>query len=37
MKAAARACERYDKLVFFTRAGDGEQRDELLQLSLTMA
>ncbi len=32
MKAAARACERYDKLVFLL-AGDGEQRDELLQLS----
>ena len=32
MKAAARACERYDKLVFLL-AGDGEQRDELLRLS----
>lgn len=32
MKAAARASERYDKLVFLL-AGDGEQRDELLQLS----
>ena len=32
MKAAARACERYDRLVFLF-AGDGEQRDELLQLS----
>lgn len=32
MKAAARACERYDKLVFLF-AGDGEQRDELLRLS----
>lgn len=32
IKAAARASERYDKLVFLL-AGDGEQRDELLQLS----
>lgn len=32
MKAAARASERYDKLVFLL-AGDGEQRDELLRLS----
>jgi glycogen(starch) synthase len=32
MKAAARATERYDKLVFLF-AGDGEQRDELLKLS----
>lgn len=32
MRAAAKACERYDKLVFLL-AGDGEQRDELLQLS----
>ncbi len=32
MRAAARACERYDKLVFLL-AGDGEQRDELLRLS----
>lgn len=32
LKAAARACERYDKLVFLM-AGDGEQRDELLELS----
>lgn len=32
MKAAARACERYDKLVFLF-AGDGEQRDELLRMS----
>ena len=32
MKAAARASSRYDKLVFLF-AGDGEQRDELLQLS----
>ena len=32
MQAAARASERYDKLVFLL-AGDGEQRDELLQLS----
>ena len=32
MKAAARASERYDKLIFLF-AGDGEQRDELLKLS----
>jgi glycosyltransferase involved in cell wall biosynthesis len=32
MRAAARACEKYDKLVFLL-AGDGEQRDELIQLS----
>lgn len=32
MKAAARACERYDRLVFLF-AGDGEQRDELMRLS----
>lgn len=32
MKAAARASERYDKLLFLF-AGDGEQRDELLRLS----
>lgn len=32
MKAAARASERYNKLVFLF-AGDGEQRDELLRLS----
>ncbi len=32
MRAAARASERYDKLVFLF-AGDGELRDELLQLS----
>lgn len=32
LKAAARACEKYDKLVFLL-AGDGEQRDELLALS----
>lgn len=31
VKAAARACEKYDKLVFLL-AGDGEQRDELIQL-----
>ena len=30
--AAARACEKYDKLVFLL-AGDGEQRDELIHLS----
>lgn len=32
IKAAARACEKYDKLVFLL-AGDGEQRDELIRLS----
>ncbi len=32
MQAAARASEKYDKLVFLF-AGDGEQRDELLRLS----
>ncbi len=32
MRAAAKACQRYDKLVFLL-AGDGEQRDELLRLS----
>lgn len=32
IRAAARACEKYDKLVFLL-AGDGEQRDELIQLS----
>ena len=32
MQAAARASERYDRLVFLF-AGDGEQRDELIQLS----
>lgn len=32
LKAAARACEKYDKLAFLL-AGDGEQRDELLSLS----
>jgi glycogen synthase len=32
VRAAARACERLDKLVFLM-AGDGEQRDELIQLS----
>lgn len=32
LRAAARACERYDRLVFLI-AGDGEQRDELIQLS----
>ena len=31
VKAAARACEYYDKLVFLL-AGDGEQRDELIRL-----
>lgn len=32
LRAAAKACERYDKLAFLI-AGDGEQRDELIQLS----
>jgi glycogen(starch) synthase len=32
VKAAARACEKYDKLAFLL-AGDGEQRDELVRLS----
>jgi glycogen(starch) synthase len=32
LAAAARACERYDKIVFLL-AGDGEQRDELIRLS----
>lgn len=32
IRAAARACEKYDKLVFLL-AGDGEQRDELIQLA----
>jgi glycogen synthase len=32
IRAAARACEKYDRLVFLL-AGDGEQRDELVKLS----
>lgn len=32
IRAAARACERYDRLVFLL-VGDGEQRDELIRLS----
>jgi glycosyltransferase involved in cell wall biosynthesis len=32
VRAAARACEKHDKLVFLL-AGDGEQRDELMALS----
>jgi glycosyltransferase involved in cell wall biosynthesis len=32
IRAAARACEKHHKLVFLL-AGDGEQRDELIQLS----
>lgn len=32
IKAAAKACEKYDKLVFLL-AGDGEQRDELIDLA----
>lgn len=32
VRAAARACEKYDRLVFLL-VGDGEQRDELIRLS----
>ncbi len=32
LRAAARACEKYDKLVFLF-AGDGEQRDELIEMA----
>jgi glycosyltransferase involved in cell wall biosynthesis len=32
IRAAARACEKHDKLVFLL-AGDGEQRDELIELA----
>lgn len=32
LRAAARACEKYDKLVFLF-AGDGEQRDELVTMA----
>lgn len=32
LRAAARACEKYDRFVFLL-AGDGEQRDELIQLA----
>jgi glycosyltransferase involved in cell wall biosynthesis len=32
IRAAAKACAKYDKLVFLL-AGDGEQRDELIKLS----
>lgn len=32
MTAAARACEKYDKLAFLL-AGDGEQRDELIRMA----
>lgn len=32
VRAAARACEKYDKLAFLM-AGDGEQRDELIRLA----
>ncbi|MDB5176419.1 MAG: putative Glycosyl transferase, group 1 family [Candidatus Saccharibacteria bacterium] len=32
LRAAARACEKYDKFVFVL-AGDGEQRDELIKLA----
>lgn len=32
VKAAARACQKYDKLAFLL-AGDGEQRDELIKLA----
>ncbi len=32
VKAAAKACQKYDKIVFLF-AGDGEQRDELIELA----
>lgn len=32
LRGAARACEKYDKLVFLF-AGDGEQRDELIEMA----
>jgi glycosyltransferase involved in cell wall biosynthesis len=32
MKAAAKACEKYNRFVFLL-AGDGEQRDELIQMA----
>ena len=32
IRAAAKACEKYDKLAFLL-AGDGEQRDELIELA----
>lgn len=32
LRAAAKACEKYDRFIFII-AGDGDQRDELLQLS----
>ncbi|MNX37454.1 Glycogen synthase [compost metagenome] len=32
MQAAARACDKYDKLAFLL-AGDGEQRDELIRMA----
>jgi glycosyltransferase involved in cell wall biosynthesis len=32
VRAAAKACEKYDKMVFLL-VGDGEQRDELIQLA----
>jgi glycosyltransferase involved in cell wall biosynthesis len=32
IRAAAKACEKYNKLVFLL-AGDGEQRDELIELA----
>lgn len=35
LKAAARACQKYDKLAFLL-AGDGEQRDELIRLSANL-
>ena len=35
IRAAARACEKYDKLVFLL-AGDGEQRDELIALASSL-
>lgn len=35
MRAAARACEKYDRFVFLL-AGDGEQRDELIGLAASL-
>lgn len=35
VRAAAKACEKYDKFVFIL-AGDGEQRDELISLAASL-
>ncbi len=35
MRAAAKACEKYDRFVFLL-AGDGEQRDELISLAASL-